>query len=218
MNTIKLNTIGERPIKKSGASGGGGGGNYVYYNKPSDGNLIPLVQFASVGKVNKNGIIVFLPATQTILYGIDSDNILALGFDMSLKVTDFETLKLVTIGEILDAIGEDLPRLTEEEFYKVAPDPWAGPTLNVTRYNGEIVTINYEEGMTWYEWCNSELNNTEFICYQNDDKGTIHFGDGSSEMIINADFAGDYPSYKEDTIKTIDVISKDINYTTYWFE
>lgn len=115
MNTIKLNTIGERPIKKGGASGGGG--NYAYYNKPSDGNLNLLVQFASVGKVDINGIIGVIPATQIILYGIESDNILALGFDMSLKVTDGETLKMVTIGEILDARGVDLPQITEEEFY-----------------------------------------------------------------------------------------------------
>ena len=114
MNTIKLNTIGEAPVNKVA---GGGGGNYVYYNKSRDGNLTRFLQFASVGKVVINDITGFMPAIQIVLFQIPSVNILALGFDRSLKVTDSSTLKLVAIGETLDAIGVDLPQITEEEFY-----------------------------------------------------------------------------------------------------
>lgn len=91
-------------------------------------------------------------------------------------------------------------------------------TITITRHTGEAVTITYEEGMTWYEWCNSELNNTEFVCNGNSDSETIHYGDGSVELLVNADFAGDYPIYQQDTIKSTDVISQDIRYATYWYD
>lgn len=34
------------------------------------------------------------------------------------------------------------------------------------------------EGMTWYEWCNSELNTTGYACYSEDDAVYIYFSDG----------------------------------------
>lgn len=135
----------------------GGGGNYVYYNKPSDGNLSTFVQFASVGKVVMNDIIRFMSATEVVLYNIHADNILALGVDMSLKVTDYETLKLVTIGEILDAIGEDLPRLTEDEFYLKSHFMITNGILNADDSTLPL-TFKYDEGMTWREWINSPYN------------------------------------------------------------
>ena len=93
------------------------------------------------------------------------------------------------------------------------------PTLTIKRLNGDDVTITYKEGMTWCEWCESELNNTEFVCWHSSDGGNIHFGDGSPELLVNADFAGDYPgSQGNDIIKATDVISKDINYTTWWYD
>lgn len=152
MNTIKLNTIGEAPVKKVA---GGGGGNYVYYNKSSDGNLTSFLQFASVGKVVMNDITGFMSAIQIVLYKIPSDNILALGFDRSLKITDGSTLKLVAIGETLDAIGIDLPQITEEEFYKM-------PLMLTIQIYDETKLYIYEEGMTWGEWVNSEYSKGEF--------------------------------------------------------
>lgn len=96
---------------------GGGGGNYVYFDTLGVDGSDPIVRFASICKVVKNGITGFITPMRVILDNIDSGNILALGFDMSLKVTDDETLKLVSIGEVLDARGVDAPRITEEEFY-----------------------------------------------------------------------------------------------------
>ena len=225
MNRIKLNTIGERPIKKGGASGGG---NYVYFDTSSitefGNETNALYGYACLIKEQiSNGDIIVV----TNYWSYCNTPPLAVCIDLNLKITAWDESgqnplpEMTTIGEDIAKYASwilDLPRLTEEEFYKVAPDPWTGPTLDVTRSNGEIVTINYEEGMTWYEWCNSELNNTEFVCYGNGDSKTIHYGDGSPEMLVNADYAGNYPSYKDDTIKTTNVISKDMNYTTAWFD
>jgi hypothetical protein len=231
MNVKILNHVsldGNVIVKKgSGGATGGGGGNYVYFDTRSitefGDETSALYGYAYLIKERfVNGDII----VTTTNWGYNYNPPLAVCIDMNLKINAWDESDEIPLPEMI-TLGEDiakyhpwildLPRLTEKEFYKVAPDPGADPTLIVTRYNGEIVPINYEEGMTWYEWCNSELNNTKFICYQNDDKGTIHFGDSSPEMIINADFAGNYPSY-EDTIKTIDVISKDINYTTVWLD
>jgi hypothetical protein len=35
-----------------------------------------------------------------------------------------------------------------------------------------------QEGMTWYQWCNSELNTTGYECYSEDDGVYLYFSDG----------------------------------------
>lgn len=116
MNTIKLNTIGERPVKKGGASGGGG--NYVYYSCSID-DVSELSVFASVVKISNNGIIEFNGLSYIYAADLDLNSVIAFGFDANLRVTNYSTGEVTALGEfvipILDNLG--IPRITEDEFY-----------------------------------------------------------------------------------------------------
>lgn len=160
MNTIKLNTIGERPIKK----GAGGGGNYVYYDTSSipmeDERMQMLLQISySVKEVMLNGLMVF----STNAMRVDVANpIIAVGIDPNLKLSVADSsgeipAKTLSLGEMIAEYASwilDLPSLTEEEFYKIPPQ-------FTVRYSGmsvEPTTYSYDEGMTWREWCDSVYN------------------------------------------------------------
>jgi hypothetical protein len=116
MNTIKLNTIGEAPIKKSGASGGGG--NYVYYRCSID-DIAELAVWASVVKISNKGITEFNGLSYIYMAQLDLNSVIAFGFDPNLRVTNYSTGEVTALGEfaipILDNFG--IPRITEEEFY-----------------------------------------------------------------------------------------------------
>lgn len=197
---------------------GGGGGNYVYYSGTLLDDFDQNIGMSSILKVNIDSTILFLPSIMALGEFGGLDSLISAGFDLSMKVTDTESGELITVGDVIAEPSKDWTQITEEEFYKVAPDPWAGPTTNVTRYNGEVVTINYEEGMTWYEWCNSELNNTELVCDSDDEGTNVQWGLGSPEFLVKADYSGGYPKPNTDFIKGPHVISQDIRYVTYWYD
>lgn len=89
-------------------------------------------------------------------------------------------------------------------------------TLLVYRNNHEegAFTIEYKEGMTWEEWCNSDLNNTELVAGDR----YIHYGEGMPELLFDGNFSGDYPVPGTDTINKSDVISPDMKYITWWYD
>lgn len=152
MNTIKLNTIGEVPIKKGGASGGGGG-NYVYYSIANDFNESILL--ASILKVNADSAIIFMPIGGAMGSGsFNPEDIMGVGFDLSMKMTDPKSGELVPVGDVIAEPSKDWTQITEEEFYKI-------PTQFITRLGGsyEDISYMYDEGMTWRDWINSNYNN-----------------------------------------------------------
>lgn len=92
-------------------------------------------------------------------------------------------------------------------------------TLTQTIYRNdsidEAIQIEYEEGMTWEEWCNSDLNNTELVAGSH----YIHYGnDTMPELLFDGNFSGDYPVPGSDTINKSDVISPDMKYITWWYD
>jgi hypothetical protein len=160
MNTIKLNTIGERPIKKSGASGGGGG-NYVYFDTSSltvdDERMQMLLQISyPVKEMMLDGLIVF--STNAMRADV-ADPIVAVGIDLNLKITAADgsgglAPKPISLEEMITEYASwilDLPRLTEEEYY----NPY------IFFLEGSL--YNFEEGMTWGEWVNSKYNTAGFV-------------------------------------------------------
>lgn len=179
MNTIKLNTIGEAPIKKGGASGGGG--NYVYIDTSSitefgDERMRMLLQISyPVKEMLLNGPIVF--STNAMRADVTAPA-LAVGVDLNLKVSAADgsggfTPKPISLEEMITEYASwilDLPRLTEEEFY----NPYV--------FSLEGSLYNFEEGMTWGEWVDSKYNTAGFVI-DNDHilykGGYVSSGDGS---------------------------------------
>lgn len=114
MNTIKLNTIGERPIKKGA---GGGGGNYVYYSGTMR-DFAEGVAMASIIKANMDGDIVFMPPGVFWAPDANAGNIIGAGFDTSMKMTSWDDFsELITVGDVIAEPSKDWTQITEEEFY-----------------------------------------------------------------------------------------------------
>ena len=117
MNTIKLNTIGEAPIKKVA----GGGGNYAYFDISglSDGGKESFFSFASLAKLLQDGSVAVIPMALSLLMKSPTSSYLALAVDESAKI--LMNGEYATIGEMLSGVaGPALPpRLTEEEFYSL---------------------------------------------------------------------------------------------------
>lgn len=115
MNTIKLNTIGERPTKKGGASGGGGNWVYIDLNDIDPNELAQPIMYCAMllrwtekGATDINTPAYFMQnvydASPTAM-AVDLSAKKAVGYTMEDYIRD-------TYPEILD-----LPRLTEQEFY-----------------------------------------------------------------------------------------------------
>ena len=150
MNTIKLNTIGERPIKK----GGGGGNKYTYYDISglSEEDKPKAMDYAYVAKEIDGGSIYYDCMGMKYRNNYTS-GIIAIGVDFSARVGGPDGL--FTIAETSEGLFDNLPRITEEEFYKI-------PT-QFTFYDGETTkTYFYNEGMTWDEWIDSPYNDGNF--------------------------------------------------------
>lgn len=155
MNTIKLNTIGERPIKKGRASGGGG--NYVYYSGTTR-DFAEGVAMASIIKANMDGDIVFRPSGVFWALDANNENIIGAGFDTSMKMTSWDdSSELITVGDVIAEPSKEWTQITEKEFYGILaenefrvyyPDMSSVPAT----------TYKFDKGMTWEEWCNSEYN------------------------------------------------------------
>lgn len=128
MNTIKLNTIGERPIKKGGASGGGG--NYVYYDiRGADLTnstwLDAALSFSSIIRLAKDGFALYPPAGFAANYIQKGAVLQAFMIPTSLRYTQINTnnntvtkVEWSTFDEVIKILDEaNVPRITEEEFY-----------------------------------------------------------------------------------------------------
>lgn len=166
MNTINLNTIGERPVKKvAGASGG----NFVYYSGGIQDFGEPVV-FASIIKTTD---MLFTSSGYWVMKGA-FENIKGAGFDLSIKMSHPDSGEFVTIGEIITKFSKNWTQITEEEFYKM-PNQF-------TFHDGETAkTYYYDESMTWEEWVNSNYN-TEGIVIERDyimfNEGFVSSNDG----------------------------------------
>lgn len=146
MNTIKLNTIGERPVKKSGGSGG----NYVYYSGTSN-DFGEEITVASVIKYSTPENVSFMTNPFSDL---PFDSIVGVGFDKSLKISHPFTGKLTTVGDFLAELGVEWTQITEEEFYKI-------PTQFTVRTSEDVV-YEFVEGQSWRDWINSSANPGNF--------------------------------------------------------
>lgn len=196
MNTINLNTIGEAPVKKvAGGGASGGGGNYVYYRCSLD-DIAELAVFASVVKISNKGTIEFNGLSYIYMANLDLNSVIAVGFDTNLRVTNYSTGEVTALGEfaipILDNFG--IPRITEEEFYKILP-------VFAIRFSDGTKNYTYEDGMTWGEWLNSEHS-----------KGEFEFMDcGDFQGIKHIDTYGDV-SEGPSLVKDSDLISNNKEY------
>lgn len=193
MNTIKLNTIGEAPIKKGGASGGGGGGNYVYY-RASVSEMGGYAGYSSVVKANFKGTNVFLPFVDAQNIGMD---ILEWGFDTNLKITNPENMTMTTVGDFIAEPSKNWTQITEEEFYKI-------PTQFTFILDGEPKWYDYKEGMTWGEWIDSPYNDGNFSVHD------ANMGEGIQEYVHYKYSAITYNEYYY--VKPTDLIQPNMNY------
>lgn len=149
MNTIKLNTIGEAPIKKGGASGGG---SYVYYR----GTMKDFQDYAllsSIAKMDFNGQTVFPPTAFSNI-----ENIIAVGFDVSMKITNPENMTMITVGDFIAEASKGWTQITEEEFYRDSNALEDGYFRVLSEYENTNVILQYDDGMTWRDWINSHYN------------------------------------------------------------
>lgn len=133
MNTIKLNTIGERPIKK-----GGGGGNYVYYSGTMR-DFSEFLSLASMAKVAADSGIIYYPMGMALYPDTftSETNIIGAGFDLSMKISHPASGELTTVGDVLAEFGVDWTQITEEEFYAL-------PQPKNHSISGEIYVSNNE--------------------------------------------------------------------------
>lgn len=128
MNTIKLNTIGERPIKKGG---GGGEWNFIYVDTSSltRNQAEQLLHYAYLIKSEDDegyqGIFGYSYATEDYKF-------FAMMFDLDVKfkdydpesgeITEFGLMDLLTGNEGLTLeLFNALPRITKEEFFDNLP-------------------------------------------------------------------------------------------------
>lgn len=142
MNTIKLNTLGDKVIVRKTADGGneggdtggsGGGSNYVYIDwnaiKEIVGGQNIGVALGEVGgysvtaKMEVQGNIGIFSMTQMAIQAIYSGEsldglsrlIVALAIDLNLRV--YSDGSMTTVGDIMRDNLSQLPQITEEEFY-----------------------------------------------------------------------------------------------------
>jgi hypothetical protein len=170
MNTIKLNTIGERPIKKGGASGSGGGG-LTYFDLTSEMNydaIYQVLDVSCVAKYKENDWTSLIQAPAVA--GDLGSTCVAIGIDLNCRVNDVDEQfnyipKMTTLGEFLSRFFPEMvawPRITEEEFYDTSV-----PTYKVVIYGGrdkeeKIGTYEYVQGMTWQDWVGSRFNTDSY--------------------------------------------------------
>lgn len=189
MNTIKLNTIGT-PVKKvAGGGASGGGGNYVYYSV--DSSFEGVMLFANIIKVYNDGVLSFATSGFVAATNVSIDTVLAIGFDKSLKLTNFQTGELVTVEEFLiPMLDQQCTRISEEEFYR---DPNAledGYFRVLSDYENTDVILQYDDGMTWRDWINSHYNlnpttNKPYISTNNEEHVNWNYSDGWSGSMHN---------------------------------
>lgn len=169
MNTIKLNTIGERPIKKGGASGGGGG--LTYFDLTSEMNydvIYDILGISCVAKYKENDWTSIIQAPA--IAGDISSPCVAIGIDLNCRVNDVDEQsnfisEMTTLGEFFSRFRPEMtawPRITEEEFYDTSV-----PTFNFVIYgdrdkNEKIGTYEYVQGMTWRDWVGSPFNTDSY--------------------------------------------------------
>ena len=97
---------------------------------------------------------------------------------------------------------DNLPRITEEEFYKM-------PTQFTLRLNGLPKRYNYDKGMTWGEWIDSPNNDGSFSVHE------ANMGEGIQEYVhYNEHSAIGYENTDNERqfVKPTDLIQPDINY------
>lgn len=118
MNTIKLNTIGEAPIKKG--AGGGGGNKYTYYDisRLSEEDKAKAMDYAYVAK-EIDGESIYYDCIGLKYRNDYISGIVAIGVDLSARVSGGDGL--ITIAEASEGLFDNLPRVTEEEFYGITP-------------------------------------------------------------------------------------------------
>lgn len=181
---------------------GGRSGDYVYYlaDLQAVGDTYPL---SSIVRVHSSeGIATFLTPAAYIANGQNRETTLdfiAIGFDASLKFTNFQEdaeLAIITIGEsvipFLDQVG--LSRITEEQFYGILP---AYCVLSA----GTSHVIIFDEGMTWREWINSDYNTIGVYSYDDEQIALLDNNENLwvSESIID-DKIGLHREYELDMV------------------
>lgn len=208
MNTIKLNTIGT-PVKKvAGGGASGGGGNYVYYRGTYDDFGESFLVYASVVKRAKYQGLQFEPIGVVMDHQSYYDGIEAVAFDLSMKIINPNTGEYISVGDYIAEPSKDWTQITEEEFYPQQP-PKPAHTITVHSDVGEVLTIGYDEGMTWADWTMSDYNTLGWYA----SSSSIHRTKGSPYMLFDNDFAGDYPNVR---INPAEEISASKNYI-FWF-
>lgn len=130
-----------------------GGGNYVYYSGTMQ-DLAARISVASIIKTKTDDDIVFLPAGLFWPSNPNFESIIGAGFDTSMKITNEEGSGLIAVGDEIAEFSKDWTQITEEEFYKIVPK------FAIIHHGGgeNVTTHEYEEGMTWGEWVNSDYN------------------------------------------------------------
>ena len=159
MNTIKLNTIGERPIKKGGA-GGGGGNKYTYYDISglSEEDKRSILALSLYSKVNWDGGYEISPATDIFVFNYPVERVLAIATDLSFRL--IINRQHETIASMFDkyypSLISKVAEITENEFYGILLDN----EFEVGNSDSGILptTFKFDKGMTWQDWCNSEYN------------------------------------------------------------
>ena len=191
MNTIKLNMIGERSIKKAaGGSTGGGGGGLKYYkltplSKEDKFNAALYASLISAGDYIDTPIS-YIDGESSDWLGNHADGIFAIAINVGAKRGYPRDGCVSILEEALQYVPALVDcEITEEEFYK-------NRTFVVFNFSGICVNYEYEEGQTWGEWVNSEYSGGKFTIigeYIEAPNGRVHNRDVSpvkdSDLISN---------------------------------
>ena len=223
MNTIKLNTIGEAPIKKGGASGGCGDGGikYTYYDVSSlrediKSSVAMCASLSKCGAVNEFEI---FPALGLLKYPPDA--LFAIAVDLSAETIVMGQSE--TVAELLErSRGDyDLVEITKETFYGIKPDSTNTMTIDFQGMNNECletvneVTFAYKDGMTWGEWISSGCNDamfTRFSISASVSGGEMRLGGSNQSSLAWAL----YDIEKERLVAPDDIIESKIYRMDYW--
>lgn len=125
---------------------------YAYYSGGKD-DFIENIMLSSILKVNTDSVISFAP-TGMILDLVDLNNIIGVGFDLSMKITHISSGELVTVKDVIVEPSKEWTQITEEEFYKI-------PTQFTVRTSEDVV-YEFVEGQSWRDWINSSANPGNF--------------------------------------------------------
>lgn len=160
-----------------GGGGSGGSGNTIEYRDVRGlGSVyrLNLVDYIAVMvRLERDGVIMTIGAKQASGFSnmLGSDAIAAISTDLNAKFitsssegVNIDTTKDILINHKWWEEYNSCPIITEEEFYNINRGDSGGLiTFSVSTY-GELTAA---EGMTWFEFCNSEYNIHEFAANPN---------------------------------------------------